>query len=140
MTITGCIVCEAPAVDNLTANQINFTGNVTSKGVDQLPAGAQYDGLRTMTGSFLLAPGYAASFTGNFNTVNGCLVASKFSFTGNAGGTIQGGIVNLSDSSFTVSGNSPIIIDRNGAVAEPGRPQQFDEAGLRVGLVLGVTP
>jgi hypothetical protein len=117
--IVGTIVCETPAVDNLTSNYVKFSGNVTTAGVESLPPDSQYDGLRSLTGSFLLAPGFSAQFSGNFNTVNGCMVASEFKFTGNAGGRIRGGVVNLRDSSFVMSGNAPIIIDKAGTVEHP---------------------
>jgi hypothetical protein len=119
VTLTGVIVCDAPAVPNLTANQIKFTGNVQTYGVESLPAGAQYDGLRGLTGSFLLAPGFDAEFTGNSTIVNGVMVASQFGFTGNAGGRIKGGVVCLADSSFRMTGNAPIIIDKNGTTENP---------------------
>jgi hypothetical protein len=118
-TIIGTIVADQPSVDNLTANQIKFTGNVSTGGVENLPAGAQYDGLRTLTGSFLLAPGFSTEFTGNFSTVNGCMVASEFKFTGNASGTLKGGAVNLRDSTFQMTGNASLVIDREGAVPHP---------------------
>ncbi|MBM4019428.1 MAG: hypothetical protein FJ288_14085 [Planctomycetes bacterium] len=118
-TLIGVIVADQPAADNLTANQIKFTGNMSSSGVENLPAGAQYDGLRALTGSFLLAPGFSSQFTGNFNTVNGCMVASEFKFTGNAGGRVKGGIVNLRDSTFQLTGNARLTIDRETAVEEP---------------------
>jgi filamentous hemagglutinin family protein len=119
VTMVGVIVCDTPAIYNLSNNQVSFTGNVTSQGVESLPAGAQYDGLRSLTGSFLLAPGFSARFTGNSTMVNGCMVASGFTFTGNSGGRVKGGIVNLADSSFTLTGNSPLIIDKNGFPDNP---------------------
>jgi len=119
VTMIGTIVCDTPAVYNLTNNKIKFTGNVSSQGVESLPAGAQYDGLRDLTGSFLLAPGFSAEFTGNSSMVNGCMVASQFKFTGNSGGRIKGGAVCLADSSFTLTGNSPLIIDKNGFPDNP---------------------
>ncbi len=118
-TLVGCIICEPPAVDNLTANAIQFTGNMSTSGVENLPADAQYDGLRELTGSFLLAPGYGIKFTGNFGTVNGCMVASSFQFTGNAGGRIAGGIVNLRDSQFSMTGNAHLVIDKQNAAEHP---------------------
>jgi Tfp pilus assembly protein PilX len=117
--LIGCVICEEPTVDNLNANQIKFTGNLSTSGVENLPAGSQYDGLRELTGSFLLAPGFSAEFTGNFSTVNGCMVASEFKFTGNAGGRIKGGAVNLRDSQFQMTGNANLVIDRENAVANP---------------------
>jgi hypothetical protein len=119
VTLTGVIVCDTPTVPDLTKNYVKFTGNVQTYGVESLPAGGQFDGLRSLTGSFLLAPGFAASFTGNSTIVNGCLVASQFSFTGNSGGRIKGGVICLADSQFTMTGNSPLVIDKNGANLSP---------------------
>ncbi|MBE3123547.1 MAG: hypothetical protein IMZ65_01955, partial [Planctomycetes bacterium] len=60
-TIIGVIVCEEPAVDDLKKNLIHFSGNVSTAGVESLdPDDAAYDGLRELTGSFLLAPGFSA--------------------------------------------------------------------------------
>jgi hypothetical protein len=118
-SIIGVIVADEPPVDNLTANQIKFTGNVSTAGVENLPPGADYNGLRDLTGSFLLAPGFSTQFTGNFNTVNGCMVASEFKFTGNAGGNILGGLVNLRDSVVQLTGNARLVIDRQDASEHP---------------------
>lgn len=119
VTLTGVIVCDTPAVPNLTNNVVKFTGNVQTYGVESLPAGGQFDGLRDLTGSFLLAPGFDAEFTGNSTIVNGCLVASQFGFTGNSGGRIKGGVICLADSSFRLTGNSPLVIDKSGANLTP---------------------
>ena len=131
-TITGVIVAEKPDLPSLTANQVQFTGNMSTAGVESLSSDPRFDGLRDLTGSFLLADGYAASFTGNFNTVNGCMVASKFSFTGNAGGTVKGGILNLNDSDFTMTGNARLTIDKENAYGQP--------AGLKGAYVLVCVP
>ena len=104
ITLTGVIVCDKPATPSLTANQVIFSGNVTTYGVENLPAGSQYDALRTQTGSFLLAPGFAVSFTGNSTIVNGCMVADQFTFTGNSGGRIKGGVVGLGDNLMNIVG------------------------------------
>ena len=121
-TITGVIVADPPDVDNLTDNVITFTGNTSISGVENLSE-AKYDGLRALTGSFLLAPGFSTVFKGNFGVVNGCMIASQFAFTGNAGsqagGTINGGIVNLRDSLFDITGSVDMTINHEGAVEEP---------------------
>ena len=127
-TITGTIVAEKPQVQSLTANQIQFTGNVSTAGVESLPNESRYNGLRNLTGSFLLAEGYSATFTGNFSTINGCMVASQFAFTGNAGGTVRGGVINLSDSDFSVTGSASLTIDKQHAYGQP--------AGLKGAYVL----
>jgi len=131
-TITGVIVAEKPQVPSLTANQVQFTGNMSTAGVESLPSDPRFNGLRDLTGSFLLADGYAASFTGNFSTINGCMVASQFSFTGNAGGTVKGGILNLNDSDFTMTGNANVTIDKENAYGQP--------AGLKGAYVLVCVP
>jgi hypothetical protein len=119
LTLTGVIVCDTPTTPNLTTNQVIFSGNVQSYGVESLPVGSQYDGLRNLMGSFLLAPGYAVSFTGNSTIVNGCMVADKFTLTGNSGGRIKGGIFGLGDNLMTLGGNSPLVIDKSGMPTNP---------------------
>jgi hypothetical protein len=109
--VCGIIVMEEKA-EGAPADSITFTGTVDSYGVEQLPDEPQYADIRNMTGSFLLAPDAQATFTGNFNTINGCLVASGFEFSGNAGGTVRGAIVNLADSYFTIDGNVTLNFDR----------------------------
>jgi hypothetical protein len=118
-SVTGVIVCEEPDVPNLSANKVQFTGNLSTSGVENLPEGAEFDGLREMTGSFLLAPGYSTKFTGNFHTVNGCMIADQFQFTGNAGGRVKGGVICLSDSDFEMTGNANLTIDRETADPTP---------------------
>ena len=118
-TFCGIIVCDTPTTYDLTKNQVNFTGNLSVSSVANLPAGAQYDPIRSQLGTFLLAPGYNVSFTGNFHAISGCMVASQFSFTGNASGNILGGICNLADSSFNMTGNASIGINRENAPANP---------------------
>ena len=117
--LIGMIVCETPAVNDLASHSLQFTGNMSTAGVENLPPYANYDGLRELTGSFLLAPGYSAKFAGNFGAVNGCMVASQFQFTGNASGRVKGGVVNLRDSEFGIDGSSTIIIDKSGTPEHP---------------------
>ncbi len=118
-TLTGVIVTQAAPANTYTVNTISFTGNTTFNGVQNLPNASPFQVLRTMTGSSILAPGFGLSFTGNFGTVGGCMAADSFTFTGNAGGTICGGIINYSNAPFTLTGNSSIIINRSGTPATP---------------------
>jgi hypothetical protein len=118
-TLTGVIVTQAAPANTYTVNTINFTGNTIFSGVENLPNTAPFQTLRTMPGSAILAPGFGLTFTGNFGTVGGCMAADSFTFTGNAGGTVRGGIINYSNSQFTLSGNSSIVIDRSGTPTTP---------------------
>jgi len=111
-TFTGVLVTGDAGDGTYDDNTVKFTGNVSVKGVEQLPDTADFHTLREMPGAFILAPGFGLSFSGNFGTVGGCIAADAFSFTGNAGGTIRGGVINYSDSMFKLTGNSTVTIDR----------------------------
>jgi hypothetical protein len=118
-TINGVIVMDsASTAGTLATNQINFTGaSMTANGVESLPA--SYGDLRKLTGSFILAPGGAVDFRGNFNTVNGSIVSDQLSMTGNAGGTVKGTVINLQDNPLTLNGSSEIIIASTGTTNFP---------------------
>lgn len=133
LNMTGVIVCEVPegALD-LNNHYLKFTGNTTTDGVSGLPDTAQFTQLKQLDGSFLLAPGYEVTFTGNFSTINGTIAASKFKFTGNASGTIRGSVLNLDDTDFVMTGNSSLIIDHDGANDHP--------AGLEFPRVMNYVP
>ena len=117
LTLCGMIVTDE--ANNPTVNTITFAGNTSVLGVENLPPGNPYDGLRDLTGTFLLAPGFGAKFTGGFTTLNGSMVASGFEFSGNAGGTIRGSVVNLADSYFIVKGDVSLKFDHQNANPNP---------------------
>ncbi|MHC5083096.1 MAG: PilX N-terminal domain-containing pilus assembly protein [Planctomycetota bacterium] len=110
--ITGLVVAEGDYTDNSQENQLIFRGTVGSNSVDAkdddgnyLLSDSKYDGLRDESGTFVMAPGFAVSFGGNFDTLNGCIVANGVEFFGNAGGEIGGSIVNYSDDPMDLTGN-----------------------------------
>ena len=117
--ITGIIVGDGDMNDNSGANQIIFLGNVGSAPVADLPETELFDGLRDETGTFLMAPGFSASFGGSFETLNGAIAANGINFFGNAGGTINGSILNYSDTPMTLSGNSDLFFNRSGDTEVP---------------------
>ena len=119
LNFTGLLVTQDAGDNAYTTNTVKFTGNTTSRGVESLPDTPEFHDLRQMPGSFILAPGFGVSFTGNFGTVNGCMAADAFSFTGNAGGVVKGPIINYSDSTFSLTGNSQVVIDRLNSPSEP---------------------
>ncbi len=112
VTIRGIIVTNGSSTDNSGDNQINFTGNVTSHPIDELRHEAKFEGLHSQTGTFLLAPGFKASFGGNFGTVAGAIAANGLCFYGNAGGIVDGSVINYSDAPLEMTGNSDLRIDR----------------------------
>ncbi len=117
VSIQGVIVVQNNPTGDITTNQLNFNGNVSATGVDTLPD--TYGNLRKLTGSFILAPDFAVSLTGNFGTVNGSIVASQTSMTGNATGTVMGSVINMDNNLMTVSGSSEIIIASTGTTNYP---------------------
>ena len=117
LDIQGVIVTQNNPLGNLTTNILSFSGNVSAQGVQTLDA--SFGDLRTLTGSFVLAQGFAANFTGSFGTVGGAIIADKVSFSGNAGGTLMGSVVNLTNNPLTVNGSSEIIIASTGTTDYP---------------------
>jgi len=117
VNVQGVIVTQNNPIGNLTTNILNFSGNVSAQPVNTLPE--SFGDLRKLTGSFLLAQGFQANFTGSFGTVNGAIIADKISFGGNAGGTVMGSIVSLTSNPLTVSGTSDVIIASTGTTDYP---------------------
>jgi hypothetical protein len=117
--ITGLIVGDGDVEDNSGTNQIIFQGTVSSSSVEELPQESQFDGLRDETGTFLMAPGFATSFGGNFDTLNGAIASNGVTFFGNAGGTIAGSVLNYSDTPMELSGNSDLFFNRTGITEVP---------------------
>jgi hypothetical protein len=119
VAITGIIVGDGSMNDNSGANQIIFLGNVSSAPVAALPETEQFDGLRGEAGTFLMAPGFSASFGGGFDTLNGAIAASGINFFGDAGGTINGSIVNYSPTPMMLGGNNNLFFNRSGDTEVP---------------------
>lgn len=118
VTITGVIVTQDAGEDGYESNKIKFSGNTTVQDVSQLD-GPQFEQLKQMPGAFLLAPGFGVEFTGNFGTVAGWMAADTFKWTGNAGGTVKGGIISYADTEFKLTGNSCLTFDRSGCSNKP---------------------
>ncbi len=135
ITIEGVLFVELP-------NTINFNGNVNAEGLiiangdvnnpgtnnitffgnfetNPIPAGAEFDAIRSETGSSLLAPGFGVSFQGNFSSIGGIVAVSGIHFSGNVNATIEGSIINYSESPIVIEGNPTLNFDRSGTVSTP---------------------
>jgi hypothetical protein len=119
LNITGIIVTDGSSTDNSGTSQINFTGNVTCHPIHNLEHVAKFEGLHSQTGTFLLAPGFKASFGGNFGTLAGAIAANGLRFYGNAGGIVNGSIINYSDAPLELTGNSDLQFNRSGLTEIP---------------------
>ena len=118
-TITGIIVGNGDIEDDSGTNQIKFLGDVNSLPVSELPDEPQFTGIKNDTGTFLMAPGFAASFGGSFATLNGAIASNGIEFFGDAGGTINGSVINYSDEELSLSGNSDLYFNRSDTVKVP---------------------
>ena len=117
--IIGVIVGNGDLNDNSGTNVITFLGNVDSCPVTDLPDEPQFQQLRNETGTFLMAPGFSAAFGGNFDTLNGAIAANGLEFFGNAGGTVDGSILNYSNEPMELSGNTDLFLKRSGTDQMP---------------------
>jgi len=118
-SITGIVVGDGLITDNSATNQITFLGNVESAPVTELPDEPQFADIKSETGTFVIAPGFAVSFGGGFDTLNGAIAANGIQFFGNAGGTINGSVLNYSDEEMNLSGNSDLYFNRSGLTELP---------------------
>jgi hypothetical protein len=117
--VTGVIVTNGDPSDNSGENRLQFTGNVTGHPIAQLPAQPQFDGLHGKAGTFIMAPGFQVGFGGSFSTLSGAIAANGISLWGHAGGTINGSIVNYSDTQMTLQGNTDLYFNRSGLEEVP---------------------
>ncbi|MGE5610211.1 MAG: PilX N-terminal domain-containing pilus assembly protein [Bacillota bacterium] len=123
--IQGIIVTQTNnPTGTLATNVLDFKGNVTAYNLADLdpaiamPPGATTD-LRKLTGAFILAPTFQVNFTGSFGTVAGSIIAGNVTMSGNAGGTVVGSVINLSDTQMSVNGSSEILIASTGTQDYP---------------------
>jgi hypothetical protein len=118
--VCAIIIGNGDATDNSGDNQIAFTGNVNSLPVSQLPTDQpKFAGLHGKVGTFVMAPGFSVSFGGNFSTLSGAIAANGIRFHGNAGGMINGSVINYSSAAMTLSGNSDLRFNRSGLTEVP---------------------
>lgn len=116
--ITGIIIGNGELDYPAAENRIEFLGTVNSYGVAALPDEG-FGQLKKETGTFILAPGFSVRFGGNFQAINGVIAASGVQFFGNAGGTINGSVVNYGQSPMTLQGNTDLVFNRSGLTKNP---------------------
>jgi hypothetical protein len=103
-TVRGVIVVNSNTTS--AGNSIKFTGQFTAYGIETLPATPEFPaGLRALTGSTILAPGFDLSFGGQAASLGGTMVANSFSFQGNSGGNVIGTLIGLGELPLTMGGN-----------------------------------
>jgi hypothetical protein len=117
--VCAIIVGNGSPTDNSGTNSITFGGSLSSQPVSSLPLEPQFEGIRNEVGTFIMAPGFQATFTGPFTTVSGAIAANGIEFSGGAGGTINGSLVNYSPNPMVCSGNNDLLFNRSGLSEVP---------------------
>jgi hypothetical protein len=125
--VNGVIVTDTTGAYDGVNNKLIFSGSVTATPISALPNTVpNAAALKLLTGSFILAPNYALTMSGDFGNVGGSIVAGTVNMSGNATGTVQGSVIAMYDSSGTGSGSSvylngsaDIIISSTGTTNYP---------------------
>jgi len=117
--VTGIIVGDGDWTNDSGSNRIIFDGTVNSLPVTQLPDEQKFAGIRDKTGTFVIAPGFRLSFGGNFKTLSGAIAGNGIEFYGDAGGTINGSVINYANTEMTLNGNSDLYFNRSGLTKGP---------------------
>jgi Tfp pilus assembly protein PilE len=110
-TVTGIIVGDGVVGPSTADNRLVFAGQVQCSDVSEL-TGAEFDDIKLQTGTFILAPGFGVSFSGQTQVDNGVIAASGISFTGQAGGVVNGTIINYSSTQpVDLGGQSSLLFN-----------------------------
>ncbi|MHC4131683.1 MAG: pilus assembly PilX family protein [Planctomycetota bacterium] len=117
--IIGMIVADGNYEAPLAENSITFEGSVFTQSIENLPATEEFSALKEEKGTFMMAPGFSVNMGGSFETINGTICANGINFYGQAGGIIEGSVINYSDTPMTLSGNSDLIFNRSGTIEVP---------------------
>ncbi len=118
VTIRGIIVGNSAVGDDSADNNLKFTGQVQCLDMSEL-TGAEFDAIKNETGTFIIAPGFSADFSGQANVVNGVIAVAGARFTGQAGGTINGSIINYSTDPVRLQGQGTLSFNQSGTTHNP---------------------
>ena len=116
--IYGVIVGNSEVGAVSTDSSFEFAGKATSHDATTL-TGAEFEGIKDEAGTFLMAPGSYVDFAGQSNTINGAIACSGGRFTGQAGGTINGSIINYSSVPMEMQGQGSLSFNRSGYTDNP---------------------
>jgi Tfp pilus assembly protein PilX len=117
-TVNAIIVAAGDVADASGSNSISFAGQVVCNDISTLK-GTQFDAIKRQTGTFILAPGFSLAFSGNSLAMSGAIAANGISFSGQAGGTIKGSLINYSSTPTTLGGQSSLMFNRSGRETNP---------------------
>jgi len=138
VALFGIIVGDGDLANpDTNANRIDIQGNFASQ---PYPPGPLFDAIRQEEGSSIVAPGFAATFAGNFSALEGVVAVSGADFTGNMAATIKGTLINYSDTSTVVLGNASMNFDRANSVEIPAGFDLYRELNYEPSLYCEAGP
>jgi len=117
-TVNAIIVAAGDVNDTSGTNNISFSGQVVCNDISTLE-GEQFEAIKQETGTFILVPGFSLDFSGQALTMSGAIAASGISFTGQAGGVINGSLINYATTPVVLSNNTPLMFNHSGRETNP---------------------
>jgi hypothetical protein len=143
-TIIGVIVTDGDPTHDPDPDApdavLNFTANVNSYPVTDLPSGGQFDAIRNKIGTFIVAPGFRVVMAGGFGLISGAIGCNGFQLSGGSGGVINGSIINYANNEMYLSGNGDVYFNRSGPYEVPAgfapetimlyNPASYTELGI----------
>jgi len=116
--IYGIIVGNGDIGEYSSDSTFDFSGQIECHDVSSLE-GEEFNSIKSETGSFLIAPSSVVDFSGQSNVINGVIACSGVRFTGQAGGVINGSIVNYSSEPMVMQGQGSLCFNRSGTTQNP---------------------
>jgi hypothetical protein len=122
VTFVGVMVGgDPPAGSPDSASYVSIVNDTAFWGVERLPAGSQYDAVRKLAGTTVLAPGFTFEFKNNFTSMDGVVAVKNMIVKNNLDAVLSGSILAYGNAGMTFKNNEGIQVDRtvNSGVA-PG--------------------
>ena len=114
------IVTEDKNVGTMAQNLIALQGNGGAKlPLQTLPVELDafgndiYKDVRNLTGSFIIAPGFDVSFTGNFGSFAGDVCGDRVTISGSSATIINGAVYTLDAFPLRITGNAQVTLGEN---------------------------
>jgi hypothetical protein len=120
VTMQCVIVTENKNVGTLATNAIKLEGNGGAKlPLETLPVVASgsnpdiFKDVRTLTGNFIMAPGFDVALSGNFGSLTGDIAGDRVTVTGSSTATINGAVYTLTNQLLRIAGAASVTIGAN---------------------------
>lgn len=108
--MTGIIVTEDAEGINGTS-QIIFSNDADLYSVDSLPNESQYEAIKQIRNSAILAPGFDIRITNGSTSVGGTMIGRKLTIDGNGQATVSGAVVMTGDDPMDLRNSGRILVD-----------------------------